>query len=238
MIKGFLVIEEQGNPLYSFMHEKVTENHELMVSGFVTAVQIFAKGVAAPEANSVRTVSLARTVFTFRTLVLRNEERQEMQYCFALLTESEKTEYLGEILEYLILSFLGYDSGAFEVALRTSILSPDKFDGFNEFMKEFAKSDWNTLRKKVSPTPSSLFQGVLNRLRDYMPVEQILSLHSKIQRIGPSYVWLSDDLLETEQKELLNKIKLGLTRMYGKGVYESITSDVLKHLSTKAASRS
>jgi hypothetical protein len=100
-------------------------------------------------------------------------------------------------------------------------------------MVAFSKLDWSAIRKKVRPKPSSLFQGVLNGLTDYMPVEQILPLHPKIQRIGPSYVWLSDDLPEDEQKELLNKIRLSLTRMYGKGVYESLTTDVLKRLSTK-----
>lgn len=236
MIKGFLVIEEQGNPVYSFMQEKVTDDNKLMVSGFVTALQIFAKGMAAPEADNVRTVSLSRTVYTFRTLALRNETRQEIQYCFALVT-AEKNEYLSEMLEYLIASFLGYESGRFETALRTSSPNTGAFDKFDDFMKQFIKSDWSVVRKKARPKPSSLFQGMLNELRDYMPVEQILSLHPKIQRIGPSYVWLSDDLPENEQKDLLNKIRLALTRMYGKGVYESLTTEVLKQLSTKESQR-
>jgi len=238
MIKGFIVIQEQGNPAYCFMQDKVSEDQELMVSGFLTAMQLFAKTVMTPEADGVRSVSLSRTVYTFRTLTLHNEKREDVKYCFALLTDPErKNEYLAETLEYLIVSFLGYESGRFDKALRESAQDPGAFKTFDEFVAGILKSDWNAIRKKVKPVPASLFQGILNGLRDYIPVEQIVSLHPRIQRIGPSYAWLSDDLPENEQKDLLNKIKQTLTRMYGKGVYESIAADVLKQLPAKASQR-
>jgi len=238
MTKGFIVIQEQGNPVYCFMQDKVSENQELMVSGFVTAMQLFAKTVIAAEGEGVRSVSLSRTVYTFRTLTLHNEKHEDMKYYFAVLTDAEKkNEYLAETLEYLIVSFLGYESGRFDKALRESAQEPGAFKTFDEFVGGILKSDWSAIRKKVKPVPASLFQGILNGLRDYIPVEQIVTLNPKIQRIGPSYAWLSDDLPENEQKDLLNRIKQIMTRMYGKGVYESIAADVLKQLSAKVSPR-
>ena len=238
MIKGLLVIQEGGTPVYSFMQEKTSENQQLFISGFVTAMQLFTRTVMSREADGVRSVLMSRTVFVFRTLSLRGEKQEEMQYCFAVLSDPEKKgENLPEILEYLIVSFLAYDSGRFDKELRKPSQDTVVFNSFDEFMKGFLKSDWSTVRKKVRPAPASLLQGILNELRNYMPVEQIVALHPRIQRLGPSYAWLSDDIPDAEQRELMQKLGLILKRTYGEEVYESIVNDVLKRLLTKKSLR-
>jgi GTPase SAR1 family protein len=89
----------------------------------------------------------------------------------------------------------------------------------------------NFIRKKVKPVPASLIEGVLNEIRDYIPIDQVLQLHPKIVRVGSSYAWLSGRLSEEEEKELLSKIKKVLSRLFGESLYDSIVDDVNKQLS-------
>ena len=238
MIKGLLVIQQGGIPVYSFMQEKTTDEQELFISSFVTAIQSFAKMVMSREEDGVLRVVMPHAVFVFRILTLHNEKQKDVQYCFALLADSEKKgEDLPEMLEYLMVCFLAHESGRFNKELRKTSQDLVVYKAFDEFMKGFLRSDWKTVRKKVRPAPASILQGILNELRNYMPIEQIVTLHPKIQRLGPSYAWLSDDIPAGEEENLMKKIGQELGQTYGKGVYDSLVDGIRKRLSTSSSPR-
>lgn len=97
-------------------------------------------------------------------------------------------------------------------------------------MKKIINLDWKTIKKKIKPVPGSLLQGVLNELRDCVPLDQILQLHPKIVRLGNSYAWLSDDLPEDEENALLDRIRQMLSRLFGPDMFDSIVANVSKRL--------
>jgi len=161
-----------------------------------------------------------------------------MQYYFVLLTDIEKKQTVEAeaLLEYLILNFLSYNGGVFRKKMREVGHQPKEFEAFDEFTKKIVGLDWKAIKRKIKPVPGSLLQGVLNEIRDYLPLDQILQLHPKVVRIGSSYAWLSDDLPEVEEKELLDKIKKLLSHFFGESLYDSIVVDVNRQLSKKEES--
>nr|MDO8099022.1 hypothetical protein [Candidatus Njordarchaeota archaeon] len=234
MLKGLLVIQESGTPIYTFFTEKVTADRGLLISGFLTAMQAFASETSlSPDGGNIHSIKLSQSLLTFRLLNLQTKADQPIQYYFVLLTDIEKKQTVETeaLLEYLILNFLSYEGGEFRRKMREFGHQPREFEVFDELARKIVGLDWKAIKKKIKPVPGSLLQGVLNEIRDYLPLDQILQLHPKIVRIGSSYAWLSDDLPKEEEKELLNKIKKLLSHMFGEDLYESIVEDVSKQLS-------
>jgi hypothetical protein len=234
VLKGLLVIQDSGTPVYTFFTEKVTEDRGLLISGFLTAMQAFATETSlSPDGGSIHSIKLSQSLLTFRLLNIQTKEDKPVQYYFVLLTDIEKKQNVDTeaLLEYLILNFLSYNGGEYRRKLREFIHNPKDFEAFDEFTKKIIGLDWKAIRKKLKPVPGSLLQGVLNEIRDYIPLDQALQLHPKIVRIGSSYAWLSDDLSAEEEKELLDKVKALLSHMFGESLYDSIIADVSKQLS-------
>nr|MDO8134235.1 hypothetical protein [Candidatus Njordarchaeum guaymaensis] len=233
MLKGLLVIQESGTPIYTFFTEKVTADRGLLISGFLTAMQAFASETSlSPDGGNIHSIKLSQSLLTFRLLNLQTKADQPVQYYFVLLTDIEKKQTVETeaLLEYLILNFLSYSGGVFRNKMRELGHQPREFEAFDEFTKKIVGLDWKAIKRKIKPVPGSLLQGVLNEVRDYLPLDQILKLHPKIVRIGSSYAWLSDDLPEAEERELLDKIKKLLSHMFGESLYDSIVADVNKQL--------
>ncbi len=74
-------------------------------------------------------------------------------------------------------------------------------------------------------------QGVLNEIRDFVTLDQILQLNPRIVPMTSSYDWLSDGLPKEEEKGLLDRIKQLLSCLFGESLYESILADVEERMS-------
>jgi hypothetical protein len=236
ILRGLLVINEGGLPIYSFFTDKVVGDRGLLISGFLGAMQAFATETSlSPDGGSIHSIRLSQSLLTFRLLTLQSKQGQPLQYYFVLITDLEKKQSADteSFLEYLILNFLSYNGNEYRRKLREQGSQPKEFEGFDQFTKNIVDLDWNVIKKKIKPVPGSLLQGVLNEIRDYLPLDEILRLHPKIVRIGSSYAWLSDDLPEGEEKELLDKIRKVLSHLFGESVYDSIVADVTKLFSQK-----
>jgi hypothetical protein len=145
------------------------------------------------------------------------------------LTKRKQSE-TDQVLEYLSLNFLSYKRGEFRRNLRKQNPQMADFKDFEEFIKKIIEYDWKDLGKKVKPVPDSLIQGLLNELRDYVPLDQILDLHLKIMPLGKSYAWLSDDLSKEEEENLVNKIKQTIARLFGESFFNSLIDRVNNQL--------
>lgn len=234
MLRGLLVIHESGTPIYTFSREKMSEDRQLLLSGFLSAIESFASETnISPDGGSIHSIRWSQSLLTFRLLTLQNDKGESIQYYFVLLTDIAKNPKgeNEELLEYVILNFLSYRNSTFRKKMRQIGYQREEFGEFDEFMNRIIDLDWKTIKKKVKPVPGSLLQGVLNEIRDYIPLDQILALHPKIVRLGTSYVWLSDDLPAEEENALLEKIKQRLSRLFGAAMYESIVAEVSRQLS-------
>jgi hypothetical protein len=234
VLKGLLVIHESGAPIYTFSSEKISEDRQLLLSGFLSAIESFAGETnISPDGGSIHSIRFSQTLLTFRLLTLENEKGETIRYYFVLLTDISKDPSKAEneeLLEYVILNFLSYKNSTFRNRMRQIGYQREEFGEFDEFMKKIINLDWKTIKKKIKPVPGSLLQGILNELRDCIPLDQILQLHPKIVRLGTSYVWLSDDLPAEEEKALLDKIRERLSRLFGPDMFDSIVAQVSKQL--------
>ncbi len=232
MAKGLLVIREEGTPVYFYTQDQVSDDQQVLIAGFFAALHMFAKSMFMQADNEIHSVLMAKTVFTFRTLSLKCTSGEILKYHFVLVTESDNksTTDVEGMLEYLIVSFMGFNGGDFSRKLREPTCSVEDFSSFDEHVRTLLNSDWESLKKKIRPVPSSLLQGLLYAIRDYIPIKQIESMHPRLVRIGKSYVWLSDDLTPEEEDILLKQIKATLDRHFGPGLYESILKDVKRQL--------
>jgi hypothetical protein len=233
MLKGLMVIHESGTPIYTFSMDKMSDDRKLLISGFLSAVESFASGTGiSQDGGSIHSIRLSQSLLTFRLLSLRNEKNEEIQYFFVLLTDinSNSTPDNEALLEYVMLNFLSYKNMSFRKKMRQIGYQRDEFHEFDEFMNRIIDMDWKTIRKKIKPIPGSLLQGVLNEIRNFVTMDQILQLHPRITRLGSSYAWLSDELSEEEEKELLNRVKQLITRLFGEHLYDSIVTDVKKQM--------
>jgi hypothetical protein len=239
MLKGLMVIHESGTPIYTFSTDKMSDDRKLLISGFLSAIESFASGTGiSPDGGSIHSIKLSQSLLTFRLLTLRNEKNEEIRYFFVLLTDqnSSSAPENEALLEYVTLNFLSYKNMSFRKKMRQIGYQRDEFHEFDEFMNRIIDLDWKTIKKKIKPVPGSLLQGVLNEVRDFITMDQILQLHPRITQLGSSYAWLSDELSEQEEKELLDRIRQLVGRMFGERLYDSIVKDVEKQLSTFNAS--
>jgi hypothetical protein len=164
---------------------------------------------------------------------LESEKDDPIKYYFVLLTDIDKDSNKPdneELLEYVILNFLSYKNLSFRSRMRRTSCQREEYGEFDEFMKKIISFDWKTIKKKIKPVPGSLIQGVLNELRDYVPLDQILQLHPSIVRLGNSYALLSDDLPEEDEDALLDRMRQMVTRLFGPNMFDSIVADVSKRL--------
>jgi len=236
VLRGLLIIHESGAPIYSFSMQKMSDDQQLLLSGFLSAIESFASETSvSPDGGSIHSIELSQLLLTFRILNLQNDKGGLIQYYFVLISDvAKKTLPDNEsLLEYVILNFLSYKNGDFRRKMKQTGYKREEFSEFDEFMKKIMNQDWNSIRKKVKPVPGSLVQGVLNEIRDYIPLDQILQLHPKIVRLGASYALLSDDLPETEVGDLLDRIRQKLSRLFGEDLYSSIIDEVEKQLNAQ-----
>ncbi len=232
VIKGFLVIHEGGNPIYTYFKERAISERDVLISGFLTAIQSFAQEtMLSPDGGTIQSIQLSQTMLTFKLLIVRNTENMPIQYFFVILTDLKKSKTETDLLlEYLSLNFLNYDGGGFRREMRKINLQMDVFKEFDDFINNVIDLKWKNIKKKIKPIAGSLIQGLLNELPNHLPFDQILNLHPKIVRLGPTYSWLSDDLSPEEEEDLLKKIDQRLSHLYGKDLYDSLVKEVQKQL--------
>ena len=234
MIRGLMVVRGDGTLTYSYPRESMSVDYQLLLSGFLAALQMFAKNMSSTGSSEMRSMTVSTTLYTFRNLMIHGPAGELLDYNFILLsgTDSKEISEVEDILELLIASFLGYGHGEFIAKLRISDDSSMRsFESFDEVMSDLLKMGWDKAKKRIKPSPSSVMQGVLNDLRNYLPLAQILSLHPKISRIGASYVWVPDYMTTEEEKSLGMAVEQALARLFGPGMYGSILADIEKEFS-------
>lgn len=187
----------------------------------------------SPDGGDIQSIKLSQTLLTFRLIKIKNNDGKLVQFYFVLLSDLSKKQKLesDSLLEYLCLNFLSYSNGNFRQRMREVFPLMMEFKEFDQFLESIVNKDWKDIKKRIKPIPNSLLQGLLNEIREYMPIEKIQQLHPKLVRLGPSYIWLSDDLPPEEEQEVLNKIKTNISHIYGESLYDSLLKDVKSFLS-------
>ena len=236
MFKGLLIASSNGNPVYSFFAQSTNVDQKLLIANILITIQTFASEISSSsDGNNIRSVELSENLLTFRLINLHTEMGKPVQYYFALLTdlhEGEQPEFRS-LLEYLTLSFLSYDGSKFRRDLIKSPYSNREYRAFDKFMGKIINLDLKTIPRNFKPIPGSLLQGVLNEIKDYFPLSDIVRLHSKIVALGPSYAWLSDDLSKEEEEELLGRLRELLSNTFGESLCDTVVARVNEQLSSE-----
>jgi hypothetical protein len=234
VFRGLLVLHDTGKPIYTFYRGEKAIDGEVLLPGFVAAIQSFAAEMLDSEQHgSIHSIKLAQSlILTFRPLNLQVGKGDAARFYFVLLSDLEGKQAISPeaVLEYLILSFLGFERGLFLQKLRQGTPDIGRFQDFDSFLTEMSSQNWATVCKKTKPIPASLIQGLLNELRDYIPLSRILELHPKIVPLGSSYAWLSDDLPKSEEEQLMTRIEHLTSRLFGHALYDALVAKVTRKL--------
>ncbi len=226
---GFMVIQEDGTPVFTYVQEAQQDVAQSLLPSLLGVLQMFTKGVLPSEKTSgVKSLTLADTVYTIRNLNIQTPSRKENIIHFVLLKDTNrKIPDIESLLDYLVISFLGYNKGEYVVKVRINAIHEDEFSDFNEFMLGVMDLKTGEIKKtRVSPPPSSFIQGMLNEVCEYFPVEDMEKWNPKLLALGKSYVWVSDELSKEEEEQILQKIKTNLSE----GLYNTLVDRVKNQL--------
>jgi hypothetical protein len=230
MIKGLMVARADGTPVYIYIPEKGSRDYQLLLSGFLTTLQIFAKGMASSGNKQIRSVTMSDERFTFRTVSLKSPAGADIDYSFVLITEPSSGLQMEtkQILDCLIVGFLSFKNGEYLLKIHASpTWNISEFTEFDLVMVQTMKG-WTSLRKSPGPIPCSMILAMLNEIKKYLPFDEVMQMHPHIMRIGDSYLWLSDVLSESDEVSLLDNMKESLEEACGPGMYESLIDKVRK----------
>ncbi|MFW9918552.1 MAG: hypothetical protein ACFFED_03065 [Candidatus Thorarchaeota archaeon] len=218
-IMGFTIIQEDGAQVYSYVRTSEEQVVQNLIPNLISVLQMLAKDVIKSSGRSeIKSLTLADTVYTIRHLDVKTPSRKQNRFHFVLLTELTKNlAEVENILEYLMISFLGYNKGEYIVKLRINAIYQDEFTDFNDFLSPLLDKKIEDVRKIRSPIPpGSFIQGMLNSLSEYISTSEIVSWSDKLISLGQSYVWLSEELSKGETDQIIEKIKGNLSpALYG-----------------------
>ncbi len=232
MIKGLMVARADGTPVYIYIPKKGSRDYQLLLSGFLTTLQIFAKGMASSGNKRIKSVTMSDEVYTFRTVSLKNPTGTDIDYSFVLVTEPSRGLQIEtrQILDCLIVGFLSFKDGEYLLKIRASpTWNLSEFSDFDSIMTETMKG-WTSLKTNRGPIPCSLIIAMLNEVKKQVPLDQILTWHPSITAVGSSYLWLSDLLSEKDESSLMDNMRESIEQACGQGMYESLIDRVRKSM--------
>ncbi len=232
MIKGLMVARADGTPVYIYIPEKGSRDYQLLLSGFLTTLQIFAKGMTSSGNKKIKSVRMSDEIYTFRTVSLKNPTGTDIDYSFVLVTEPSSGLQMEarQILDCLIVGFLSFKDSEYLLKIRASpTWNLSEFSEFDSIMVETMNS-WTPLRENRGPISCSLIIAMLNEIKKHLPLDQIMTWHPSIIVVGSSYLWLSDLLSEKDEASLLDNMRESVEEVCGHGMYESLIDRVRKSM--------
>ncbi|MDF1540320.1 MAG: hypothetical protein P1Q69_15605 [Candidatus Thorarchaeota archaeon] len=229
MTIGFMVIQEDGTPIFSYVQESQQEVTQILLPSLLGVLQSFSKGMLGSiDSSSIKSVTLKDTVYTIINLNVKTPSRKENLFHFVLLTDTKKkSSDIEASLEFLMTSFLSFKKGEFVVKMRINATNEDEFSEFCDFLSSTIDLNSGEIRKtKITPPPGSFIQGMLNEVRGYYPTNIVETWNPKLVSLGNSYVWVSEDLTKREEDEILERIRTNLSS----GLFDTIEARVRSQL--------
>jgi hypothetical protein len=224
-----MILQEDGTPIFAHHRDSQQKTDPSFIPSLLTVIQTFAKGLMMnSEGQGIRSIALTYKVYTIKNFDLQTPSRKENRYLFILLTdEAKENSDLDKVLEYIVVNFLCYNNGEFVVKLRISATDQDEFDEFRNFMEPLMKLKFtDILKKKGTPPVCSFIQGMLNEMSEHIPAEKMVTWNDKLVQLGQSYVWLSEDLINSEEEYITEKVKEHLSDALYRTISERIQSQL------------
>ena len=222
VLYGLIVLKRGGLTIYSKIAGIDLELNSILIGGFLSAIQSFAEKFNKNDQSYIEELVLHNCRIIFRKFEI---------ITFIGITDPESDRAIAElILEYMILAFLS----KFKKLLskkKLNVIFPKKFVEFDNFFTKYRNSSEKQLKKWLEERPSSLLQGIINKLINFFPISQILSLNpQKLNIIGRKLIWVNFDIKPKEEIELFEILKKLTIDIYGEKIIKSIQEEVKKKI--------
>ncbi len=215
-INGFIVMDQGGIAIYSNTVGMNMALDPLLVGGFLNAIQSFAREFDGSKESYIKELTMQNVRIMYRQI--------EFMTFVGMVDQKADSKTSELILEYLILAFLSKFRGCLK---ENALLETSQFCAFNEAFEQHRDSKEKDLKKWLESSDTSLLQGVLNKMINYFPISELLTIDSKnLTVIGKKIIWVSMKIKPTEEENILNELKKKMERIYGPGMYESLEKDV------------
>lgn len=220
-LNGFIVMDKGGVPIYSKVVDMDLQVDTALLSGFLTAIQCFAHEID-DKTSYIQELKMKNFNLMYREI--------ELGTFLGIAGMRASYKVAEAALEHLILSFL---------SRYRSILISEKVNELNQFMpfdEEFLKYISFKKEKDIkkyfekNTLNSDLLQGILNKLINYFPINELIKISPHLTIIGKKLIWVSFTISEDEKKAILEELKSKTAQIYGSGMFETLEQEVLKSI--------
>jgi len=216
-INGFIVLDIGGVPIYSKIIDLDIKLNEILLGGFVSAIQTFAKEIISDVDSYIREMKLEKIVLLYRQM--------EIGTFIGLINQESKIKALQINLEYMILAFLLKFQDILKSKKELDLTAFEKFD--KSFLKFRSAKEKELKRWIQEELEATYLQGLLNNLINYFPIKDLIKLNpKKLTIVGKKLIWVNFNITNEEENELIEALRSKTTKVYGEGVFNSIDKNV------------
>ncbi|TFG23219.1 MAG: hypothetical protein EU529_08135 [Promethearchaeota archaeon] len=216
-INGFIVLDIGGVPIYSKIIELDIKLNEILLGGFVSAIQSFAKKIISDVDSYIREMKLEKITLLYRQM--------EIGTFIGLINQESKIKALQINLEYMILAFLLKFHDLLKSKKELDLSVFEKFD--KSFLKFRSAKEKELKRWIQEGLEATYLQSLLNNLINYFPIKDLIKLNpKKLTILGKKLIWVNFNITNEEENELIEALRLKTTKVYGEGVFNSIDKNV------------
>ena len=216
-INGFIVLDIGGVPIYSKIIDLDIKLNEILLGGFVSAIQTFAKEITSDVDSFIREMKLEKITLLYRQM--------EIGTFIGLTNQESKIKALQINLEYMILAFLLKFQEILKAKKELDLTTFEKFD--KSFLKFRSAKEKELKRWIQEELEASYLQSLLNNLINYFPIKDLIKLNpKKLTIVGKKLIWVNFNITNEEENNLIEDLRSKTTKVYGEGVFNSIDKNV------------
>lgn len=218
VLYGLIVVNPGGVTLYSKIVGIDLELDSDLIGTFLSAIQSFAKRFEKDDQSCIEEI-------IFNNFKIKFRQFETITFIGLVNPESDSTT-AELILEYLISAFLSKFK-KFLSKKKLSVITPKYYLNFDNFFEKHRNSNEKELKKWLEERPPSLLQGIINKLIDFFPISQIITLNpEKLTIIGKKLIWVAFDIKPEEEMRIFERLKKLTMDIYGEKVFKSIQEEV------------
>lgn len=221
-LDGFIVLNKGGVPLYSKVAGMEISVDTVLLGGFLTAIQTFAKEIDDNKDSYIRELKMHNFNLMYRQVDIGT---------FLGITNPKVNFKTSEmLLEYLILIFL---SKFRSILIEDEIPDINQFNSFDEIFLNLRGQKEKSIKKWFEKefTSSSLLQGILNNLINYFPINEFAKLSPEYLIIlGKRLIWVKFNIPLEEEERIVHELRAKTNQIYGAGIFDSIEKNVKSDL--------
>ncbi|MHA2008315.1 MAG: hypothetical protein ACXABO_11815 [Promethearchaeota archaeon] len=221
-LDGLIVIDTGGIPIFSKMIGIDTKAQMTLISGFLSAIQTFAKSINDNGEYSIKQMDLQNFKVMYRNI--------EGKTFVGIVNQSKNIKEADIIFEYMIWGFL---SKYRELLKPDAVYKPSVFNEFESLFEKFRASSEKKLKKWIQKNSEGkhVLQGILNKLINFFPINELIKYNpKKLTVIGNRLIWVSLQTEPEEVQRILDNLKEKTSQVYGSEMFDLIKNEVTQRI--------